>query len=158
MDSHLTKYIHRIEGLLGPVTRVTMKNEQIQSNHQILAQSRIQSWRVFMINTRTFHLLDRFVLSGVLQWLIRYRCVVTLVETEYWSWILVRMRSRRTREKGLSHIKCFQSRFVKVDSYTHPSTYHLSFISIIVKKRLTDLLGSWLLQNDFGNTLCEIRV
>jgi hypothetical protein len=35
---------------------------------------------------------------------------------------------------------------------------NLFFILVAVKDKLTDLWGSWLLQNDFYNTLSEVRV
>ena len=33
----------------------------------------------------------------------------------------------------------------------------LIFISVMIKDKLTDLWGNWLLQSDFTNTFCEIR-
>ena len=34
----------------------------------------------------------------------------------------------------------------------------ISFVLVIIKDMLTDLYGNWLLQNNFVNTVCEIRV
>ena len=55
----------------------------------------------------------------------------------------------------LSHRKCFNSRFAKVNFRTDSSTCPYA---VMIKDELTDLCGNRLWQNDFINTLCEIRV
>ena len=42
-------------------------------------------------------------------------------------------------------------------SQLHHKSVNVSFISVIVQDKFTDLWGSRLVQNDFKSTLCEIR-
>ena len=76
-------------------------------------------------------------------------------------WILVSGSKRNegvpntpSRPMSISHTE-----FLKVvfRSQPPPKSVNLSFTITSIKNKLTDVWGSWLLQNDLRNTLCEIK-
>ena len=61
----------------------------------------------------------------------------------------------RKRYRSISH-QVFRKSFCKSQ---FPNRFvNLFFILVMIKDKLTDLCGNWLLHNDWINTFCEIKV